>query len=299
MTFSSIERHLAAAGLWAFPLACRDGRKMPLVPWRDLQTHPPTADELEEWRDRFPDAGAAIPTGPATNIFVVDADSTEAIEWLELRGMPATVQVRTRKGRHYYFRYPLTIRVGNSASALAPGVDIRGAGGMVVAAGTRNGNFQYRYELGHALGEVAIDDAPDWLIDWLLREYSKRTAPAMPLRAQQFDGRLRAWARSIIDAELALLAEAGEGRRNHQLSRAAFKLGQLAGGGEADASDLHASLFQVADAWPNRSHSRDTISRCFDAGTACPRQRPTTTRRSRWAHTPGLAGEYEGEADGR
>jgi putative DNA primase/helicase len=300
VTFSSIERNLAAAGLWCFPLKIADGRKIPLVPWREYQSRPPNDAELADWNRRFPAAGAGIPTGPATRIFVVDTDSAEANEWLELRGMPATVRVRTRKGRHYYVRYPLAIRVSNSAGALARGVDIRGAGGMVVAAGTRNGDFIYRYDAEHALGEVAIADAPDWLIEWLLKEQSKRQVAVMPLRAQQFDGQVRAWARKIIDAELETLAAAQTGTRNATLARISFKLGQLAGGGEADSSELLAALEAVASTWRDeRSKSADTIARAFYGGQAHPRQRPIRKfrRRSPWAHTPGLAGEYQEGAD--
>jgi putative DNA primase/helicase len=266
--------HLAEQRLWGFPLACGTTGKIPLVKWREFQSRAATFDEIASWCEQFPDAGVAIPTGPATRLFVVDADSIEAIEWLELRHMPETVLVRTRKGLHYYFQYPVATQVSNSASSLAPGVDIRGAGGMVAAASTRNGDFEYRYEPRHALGELAIADAPDWLINWLLREESKRQVSVKPLRAQQFDGQVGAWARTIIDDELESLANAGKGCRNDRLSRAAFKLGQLAGGGEADASELSTALHTIADAWPNPSHSHDTIARCFEAGCAHPRQRP-------------------------
>ncbi|MGA8641325.1 bifunctional DNA primase/polymerase [Candidatus Binatus sp.] len=265
--------HLAEHNLWAFPIACSEAGKLPLVKWRDFQSQPPSDGEVADWCRRFPDAGAAIPTGLATKIFVVDADSADAIEWLEMRGMPVTVLVRTRKGLHYYFRCP-GIEVRNSAGALAPGIDVRGTGGMAVAAGTHNQGFEYQYDSGHALGEVAIADAPDWLIDWLLQEQVKRQVAVMPLRPQEFDGHVGAWARKIIDDELGELAAATEGCRNDRLSRTAFKLGQLAGGGEADATELRAALHAIADAWPNPSHSHDTIARCLEAGLAHPRQRP-------------------------
>jgi hypothetical protein len=298
--FQGILDHVNKHHLWCFPLDCGAAGKLPLVKWKEFQDRPPSPAEVADWCRRFPDAGAAIPTGPATGIFVVDADSAEAIEWLELRGVPVTVLVRTRKGLHYYFQYPLAIRVNNSAGALALGVDIRGAGGMAVAAGTRNGDFTYHYESGHALGEVAIAYSPNWLIEWLSQQESKRQVTAQPIRPQEFDGRLRAWARKIIGDELAELATAGEGCRNDRLSRAAFKLGQLAGGGEADISELRAALHEVADSWPDeRAKSDDTIARCLEAGFAHPRQRPRPPfkRHSPWAHTPGLAGEYDGEVD--
>jgi hypothetical protein len=132
---------------------------------------------------RFPYAIAiAIPTGPATGICVLDADGTEAVEWVELRGVPATVIVRTKRGFHYYFRYPTDLPVRNSAGRIHTGVDIRGIGGMAIAAGSlRPDDFIYRYVPGRALGEVAIALLPDWLRHWLEQENAPRIAPrALP-----------------------------------------------------------------------------------------------------------------------
>src|SRR5208282_4628105 len=145
--FERIIDHLNEHHLWGFPLACGAQGKIPLVKWREFQSQPPAAAEIARWIRDFPDAGAGIPTGSATGLFVVDADSPDAIEWLELRGMPETVLVRTRRGLHHLLKWPAGLNVSNSAGALAPGVDIRGTGGMVVAVGTRCTNgFVYHYE---------------------------------------------------------------------------------------------------------------------------------------------------------
>jgi len=294
--------HLAKHDLWAAPqFITAEGEKQPLVPWKPYQDRPPSRDEIADWCHRFPQAGAAIPTGPGTKLLVVDADSPDAVEWLELRGMPETVIVRTRHGLHYCLNYPFDIVVRNSASALAVGVDIRGAGGMATAVGTVNpcgSRFIYHYDEGHALGEVAIADPPDWLFKWLLRQDQKRRL-AEPAAPRQFDGKVGAWARAAIDGELTRLADAGPGTRNDTLARVAFKLGALAGGGEADPGELRASLCAVAEQWPDeRMKSADTIARAFNEGMAHPRCAPRSQfkRRSPWAHTPGLAGEFEEEA---
>jgi hypothetical protein len=132
---------LLAIGLWAFPLKIvvkPNGHtsKVGLVKWTPFQTRPPTPVELADWYKRFVYANAGIPTGPATGIVVVDADGPDSIEWLELRGMRESWLVRTRRGLHYYRQYPLDLKIGNSTSLIAPGVDIRGTGGCVAAAGS-------------------------------------------------------------------------------------------------------------------------------------------------------------------
>jgi len=270
--------HLAEYNLWAVPqLITAEGEKRPLVPWKPYQDRAPTRDEIADWCHRFPHASAAIPTGPGTKLLVIDTDSPDAIEWLEMRGMPETPIVRTRHGLHYYFKYPVdVVVVRNSASALAIGVDIRGAGGMATAAGTLNpcgGGFIYHYDEGHALGEVAIANPPDWLFKWLFQQDQKHRI-VQSATPRQFDGKVSAWARAAIDGELARLADAGPGTRNDTLARVAFKLGALAGGGEADAGELRAALYAIAE-WPDeRMKSADTIIRAFNQGMAHPRRAP-------------------------
>jgi Bifunctional DNA primase/polymerase, N-terminal len=199
--------------LWEFPVCItNDGEKRPLVPWGDYQSRPPSSDEVAEWCQRFPDAGAAIPTGLATNLLIVDEDSADAGKWLAVRGMPDTVTLNTRTGRHNYLRCPAGLQVRNSAGALYPGVDIRGDGGMAIAAGTVNpcdDGFIYHYAEGFALGEMSIAEPPKWLLNWLVEEDQKRRhASEAPVRPQQFDGKVSAWARAAIDSELAQLADA-------------------------------------------------------------------------------------------
>jgi putative DNA primase/helicase len=299
--FEGILRHLAEHQLWAVPQLITDqGEKRPLVPWKSFQDRPPTREEISGWCLRFPNAGAAIPTGPGTNLLIVDADSPDAIEWLEVRGMPETPIVRTRHGLHYYLKYPVDMVVRNSASALAIGVDIRGAGGMATAAGTLNpcgGGFIYHYDDSHTLGEVDIANPPGWLFKWLFQQDQKHRI-VQSATPRQFDGGVSAWARATINGELARLVDARPGMRNHTLASVSFKVGALCGGGEAEAGELRATLSAIAERWPDeRRKSADTIARAFTEGMAHPRCAPRSQfkRRNPRAHTPGLAGEFEEE----
>lgn len=129
-----------------------------------------------------PGAGAGIKTGAApkgSGIFVVDLDNEEAIErWKKLHPLDerntilAPFTVRTPRGLHLYFEHP-GFPVRNSAGELAPGIDIRGDGGFVVAPGSphRSGG-SYAVEV-----DQAPTPAPPWLLAWL-RERPKAVASA-------------------------------------------------------------------------------------------------------------------------
>ncbi|GGX79242.1 bifunctional DNA primase/polymerase [Streptomyces fructofermentans] len=74
-------------------------------------------------------------------------DSSAALRELALRHLftiPETVVVLTPSGgRHVWLSGPPGIVVPNSASRLAPGIDIRGAGGYLVGPGSRTGHGVY------------------------------------------------------------------------------------------------------------------------------------------------------------
>lgn len=104
-------------------------------------------------------------------LFVLDEDGDEgmaAVDALEMKHgpLPKTPDSRSGsgKGRHRLFRAKRTIR--NTASGVAPGVDIRGEGGQIIAAPSihTSGNF-YKWAEGCAPWEVEIADAPEWLED--------------------------------------------------------------------------------------------------------------------------------------
>lgn len=94
---------------------------------------------IREWWTRWPDANIGIVTGAESRILVLDVDGRQGEESLiELvrRGfkLPDTYTVRTGGGgQHLYFLWPGGAEVRNSQSRIAPGLDIRGQGGYVVA----------------------------------------------------------------------------------------------------------------------------------------------------------------------
>jgi hypothetical protein len=117
-------------------------------------------------------AGIGIPTGSINELWVLDADTAEghgvdgiaSIKDLEDEHgpLPETLMAQSPSGSvHWYWKLPNSGTViKNSASQVAPGVDVRGEGGMVLAPPTvKPGKGAYRW-----LNDAPIADAPEWLI---------------------------------------------------------------------------------------------------------------------------------------
>ncbi len=141
-------------------------------------------DTIREWWRRWPDANVGIATGPEGGILVLDVDGAQgeqSLVDLAQRGhiLPDTYAVRTgRGGQHLYFAWPEGVDVRNSARKIAPGLDIRGVGGLVAAPPSLHKSGR-RYEVS----ESATDPAPcpEWLLS-LIREANgtqvQQSAPA-------------------------------------------------------------------------------------------------------------------------
>jgi hypothetical protein len=126
------------------------------------------------------DANIGIACGAESDLVVIDLDGNTGIEsWEALTAFeenPLTYQVATgRGGRHIYFRHP-GVPIRNSASRIAPSIDVRADGGYVVAAGSIHPDTQLEY-----LVEVdaPVATMPEWLIKKL--EEAPRQTPTSDL----------------------------------------------------------------------------------------------------------------------
>jgi len=92
-------------------------------------------NEICRWFGNGEVLNLGIATGPESGIVVVDVDERHGgAESLKALGdLPRTATVKTGGGWHYYFKCPEGVDIRNSAGKLGPGLDIRGAGGYVVA----------------------------------------------------------------------------------------------------------------------------------------------------------------------
>ncbi len=132
--------------------------------------------QIRIWWSQWPDANVGIATG--AGLIVIDIDprhgGDDGFDDLKTRlgPLPETVEALTGSGgRHVYLSVPEGVTVRNSASQLAPGVDVRGEGGYVVAApSTHVSGRGYGWELSSRPGEVDVAPAPQAWLDALTRK---------------------------------------------------------------------------------------------------------------------------------
>jgi len=208
---------------------------------------------IERWWGRTPDANIAVATGPESGIFVLDVDGPEGertLADLERRHGPMPefyCQQWTGSGVGWqaFFAYPEGRTIRNSAGRLGSRLDTRGINGYVLLppSNHRSGN-RYQWAIDRAPGTIPPEPAPDWLVDLL----DPPPQPEAPQPAWNSPGRptddrylLRA-----LEAELALVASAPEGRRNDQLNESAFNLFRFAEEGRLDAGAIAHGLEAAA-----------------------------------------------------
>jgi hypothetical protein len=98
-----------------------------------------TMPDWERWLKAWPDMNIGILTGKDTEVFATDIDPRHGgekslAELIESNSpLPATATATTGgNGTHFLFRIPGGMSISNSASEVAPGIDIRGDGGLIV-----------------------------------------------------------------------------------------------------------------------------------------------------------------------
>ena len=157
---------LAEFGFYIYPTPKKNGRAR--VRWRNDSTR--DADTIRRWWTRWPDDLICLDCGKS-KVAVIDADTLQghgvdglsALLDLEFqhRFLPDTRMSQTPSGgRHFLFRDPDS-RMKSTAGALAPGVDTRGVGGMVVLPPSIvRGKGAYRW-----LNDLPLADVPEWVVE--------------------------------------------------------------------------------------------------------------------------------------
>jgi putative DNA primase/helicase len=167
-----------ARGWRVMPL---DGKRPIITGWhRDGALSPDILLGHEKTLSRWFEDGAnlGVCTGPASGLLVLDIDGIGGETWLADNGfvIPAGPQVRTAKGRHVYFQYPQGMMVKN-AVRIAPAIDIRAAGGQVVAPPSVHPDTGAVYEWISGTETLPLPECPQWLLDLLaVRGGDKQTA---------------------------------------------------------------------------------------------------------------------------
>lgn len=181
---------LARRGFRVFPVhcvrangcSCKLGAGCPtpakhprVMRWQEVATT--EEKQIREWWRQSPSANIGVATGKASGIVVIDVDtkSDGYASLLSLESehgaLPKTLTARTGSGGlHILFKYPDGAEIKNlqASKKLGSGLDVRGKGGFVVAAGSIHASGN-RYEWVDA--DAKIEEMPAWLVE-------KLTAPA-------------------------------------------------------------------------------------------------------------------------
>ncbi|HPA14154.1 MAG TPA: bifunctional DNA primase/polymerase [Desulfobacterales bacterium] len=132
----SFALYYLSLGWSVIPVRPKD--KRPAVRWLEYQHRQPREDEISRWFDRWPGDNIGIITGRISGPVVIDIDSKyggdQSLSRLEQENgsLPCTIEAVTGGGgRHIYYAHPGGVIYNKIA--FAPGIDVRGDGGYVVA----------------------------------------------------------------------------------------------------------------------------------------------------------------------
>jgi hypothetical protein len=183
--------------------------------------------------------------------------------------LPTTLTAESPSGSvHFYFKYLDGLIIRNSTSKIAPGIDVRGEGGMVVAPPSiKPGVGAYRWRK-----RGAVADAPDWLIE--LAKQEPQPEHDDPAPNGNGAGINSPYARAALERECEAITIASRGNRNDTLNRAAFSLSQLVAGGELHEHQVRSRLTQAAIA---AGLEDGEIRATIDSGAREGRKRPRVT----------------------
>ena len=288
---AKVATDLAAAGFSIFP--CHSGgpdvkKPMPGVFWRSMST----SDRVKVlgWWRKWPDAAIGLDLSKS-GLIAIDADrhgeddGVAAIADLmqsnqyDPNGVPLVGTPNS--GTHWYFRQPHGRELGNGRGNLPAGVDVRGAGGFVIAAGTTLQDGR-QYEPFGSIADAPV--LPDWLVDLIVAPVKAAPVPRLvPAGDRPSDERIAANVDAALEQELDAVRSAPNGQRNHKLNRSAFALGQLVGAGWITEAQVSAMLENAAadlarDDGPIAV--RKTINSGLRSGVREPRQMPESEYQS-------------------
>jgi hypothetical protein len=244
----------------------------------DATTDP---DQLARWWQRWPHANIGLVTGELADVLDVDGPTGQVAlrRWatqhqLHLDGP----LVRTGSGRHHYLA---ATGAGNRA-ALLEGVDWRGRGGYVVAPPSlHSSGSRYRW-----LRPLTLDlpDTPWPLRNLLLPARQQQPDPSSLFREPAAG---HPYGQAAVQQELAAVAHAPKGRRNHTLYQAGIRLYSLVAGGVLNRDEVEAGLLAAAQTArllaEEPTQTRRTLASAERTGLAHPRGIPASNRAPRYA----------------
>jgi hypothetical protein len=217
---------------------CRSAGKHPLARFAKNGVKDATTDpaQIKKWFKAHPSANLAIAMGGALRLIALDSDprnggDASVCDLVEAHGDAwlETHTVRTGgNGNHFLYRLPEGVEVHKGK--IAPGIDVKAAGGYLVAPPSVHASGR-TYEVEKNI-EIAV--APDWLIEELTR-----TPDVQPSKVVNFQER-----QQKPDSTAARFFGAGE--RNDRLRD--VMCGRWTHGYATDENDLYQQMIEVRDA---------------------------------------------------
>jgi DNA polymerase I len=196
-----------------------------------------TTDEalIKTWWRQWPDANIGIATGVESGIFVLDVDarhdgiiSRTSLETTHGPLPPTVERVSGDGGGHLVFAHPgAAVRIKNSDSKLAPGLDIRGDGGYIIVPPSLHvSGQQYKWKEGYSPKDLPPATAPEWLLTLIINASRRQNVqpPDAPIPEGQRNSTLFANGCAMrrrglsYDAILAALRVENEQRCNPPLA---------------------------------------------------------------------------------
>lgn len=267
---------IAAKGKPVFPVNIK---KAPLTPngFKDATTDP---DTIKEMFSRPGVAGIGLPTGPVSGLLVIDRDRKHGVDGIascneleaELGALPDTLQQRTGSGGdQLFFQFPDGVEIPCSVGKVAPGIDIRSAGGYVVVAPSRNEDGAYEW-----LNRLQPAPLPQAWKERLARK-PKPKPEAKP--CPRITATLSTpYGKTALVEECKALADAPAGQRHDQLFKSVAALGGLIAGGDVVEQEARAAIMSAVESWGTGAESEgktlDTIEEALARGMSEPRSAP-------------------------
>lgn len=300
--FSSVGKaaqEYAARGWHVFPVPPGQKKSHKSAKYSNGREWGATADPAEIARDwqQWPQANVGIVCGPKSGLLVIEADTeaghgVDGIENLTALidrsgALPHTIEALSPSGSwHLFFKWPEGLDIRNSESLVAPGVDVRGNGGMVVAVPSVKPGHEKPYRWKNPPGLFDLAECPEWLLRLCVKPAPRLSQQAVA-RFPIDTGGANAWAEKALQQELASLLAAPEGQRNGTLNRCAFNLGQIVAGGSLTEDMVKARMSAAAvGIGLDPAETATTIESGFQAGIQTPR-RPKEREADTWVKNKG------------
>jgi Bifunctional DNA primase/polymerase, N-terminal len=149
--------------VFALPHAC----KIPTKGSSGFYDATANAATIRRWFGGSFQRNLAIRTGTVSRCWVLDVDDAAALEAIEASHccLPETRMSRSARGHHYWWRLGST-PVPTSTGRIAPGLDVRGEGGYVLAPPAVHPSGAV-YEWVNC---VPLVEAPAWLVERAVRQ---------------------------------------------------------------------------------------------------------------------------------